>query len=167
MTERPLEPPALTCLERTRSAVLNVLTVVGIAIALSGILIRWRDGWALERAPERIGRSLIGGLFSVLASSVVIRRVGAGRSALQPPTTRASRCFRAHLASALVGALAVPLGLAHGWFIRPRLDAVLPFWVAALALGVLAFPRAATLEGFDEPMPPSQPSKPPETGPTS
>jgi hypothetical protein len=40
----------------------------------------------------------------------------------------------------------------YGWIVRPRLDAVAPFWVAALALGFLALPRAAELDGFDAPM---------------
>jgi hypothetical protein len=35
--------------------------------------------------------------------------------------------------------------------VRPRLDGVAPFWVAALALGVLALPRSVALEGLDEP----------------
>jgi hypothetical protein len=56
------------------------------------------------------------------------------------------------VAAAAVGALAVPLGLVYGWTVRPRLDAVAPFWVAALALGFLALPRVHELEGFDAPL---------------
>ncbi|MGE3820834.1 MAG: hypothetical protein AB7I30_15580 [Isosphaeraceae bacterium] len=153
--ESPLEPAARDCLERTRSAVLNVLIAVGLGIATTGLLIRWRDGWAAIRASDTVGRGLLGTLAGLLVLSVVIRRIGAGRESLRDPATRARRFLISHVASASVGALAVPLGLAYGWFVRPRLDAVLPFWVAALALGVLAFPRASALEGFEEPCPDS------------
>lgn len=150
-SDPPLEPRARETLEQTRSAVLNALIAAGLGIAITGALIRWRDGWATGRAPESVGRGLLGGLAGLLVLSVLIRRVGAGRVALQAPATRCRRLWRSHVASAWVGAAAVPLGLAYGWFVRPRLDAVLPFWVAALALGVLAFPRAAALQGFEEP----------------
>ncbi len=68
------------------------------------------------------------------------RRFGAGRSRLRDPGRRASRFYQAHLTSAVVGSLAIVLGLCYGWWVRPRLDAVSPFWVAALALGILALP---------------------------
>ena len=43
---------------------------------------------------------------------------------------------------------------------RPQLDAVAPYWIAALALGFLALPRAHELEGFDDPIPTPEPSEP-------
>ena len=60
----------------------------------------------------------------------------------------------------------MPLGLAYGWLVRPRLDAVGPFWVAALTLGFLALPRARQFEDLDldlesrprRPRPRSEPS---------
>jgi hypothetical protein len=52
------------------------------------------------------------------------------------------------------------LGLAYGWFVRPQLDAVGPFWAAALGLGFLALPRAASLNDFDEPI--TESSAPPQ-----
>ncbi len=88
----------------------------------------------------------------------LVRRIGTRRSALRAPASRASRFYRAHVAAALMGSLAVPLGLLHGWAVRPQLEAVAPYWVAALALGFLALPRAHELEGFDDPMP--EPSEP-------
>jgi hypothetical protein len=42
----------------------------------------------------------------------------------------------------------VPIGFAYAYAVRPTLDAVAPFWVAGLALGFLALPRAAELEGL-------------------
>jgi hypothetical protein len=140
------------CLARTRSAVLNVLVATGLGIAISGGLLRWRDRWALFRGPEAVRRGLLATLLGLAVCSYVARRVLCGREALRDPTTRAERFFRGHVIAAAIAALAVPLGLVYGWLDRPRLDAVGPFWVAALALGFLALPRGHELEGFDEPM---------------
>ena len=38
---------------------------------------------------------------------------------------------------------------AYAYAARPRLDAIAPFWVAALALGILATPRGYELDGLD------------------
>jgi hypothetical protein len=148
-----LEQAALACLERTRSAVLNILVADGIGIAASGLLLRWRDRGALFRAPDVARQAMLGGLFAVVVASYLCRRFLARRSVLRDPAGRARHFFRAHVASAALGALAIPLGLAYGWTVSPRLDAVAPFWVAALALGFLALPRGPELDDFDEPMP--------------
>jgi hypothetical protein len=147
------EPPAVACLERTRSAVLNVLVVVGAGIAASG----WALGrhepvaappWVLLQARRASLAALIGRV--VLAYAIL--RVAAGRESLRDPAHRASRFFKARVAAASVAALAIPLGFAHGWFVDPRMEALAPFWVAALGLGLLALPRGPELDGFDEPM---------------
>jgi hypothetical protein len=148
-----LEPGALACLERTRSAVLNVLVAVGLGIAVSGLLLRWHDHQALFRASDAVRQALLGGLLVLAVVSYLCLRIGARRSRLCDPTRRGARFYRAHLLAAGVAALAIPLGLVYGWAVRPRLDAVAPFWVAALALGFLALPRAGELEGFDAPWP--------------
>jgi hypothetical protein len=147
----PLDPPSAACLERTRSAVLNVLVVVGLGIAACGLLLRWRDRWAVVQGPEWLRRGLLGALLAVVVVSYATRRRLAGREVLRDPATRYARFHRGHLLAAVAAALAIPLGLAYGWFIRPRIDAVAPFWIAALALGLLALPRGVELEGFDEP----------------
>jgi hypothetical protein len=131
-----------SCLERTRSAVLNVLVASGVGIAASGLLLRWRDGWAVFTATDVQRRGLMAALFVVTVMSYASRRILVSRSGFGEPADRPSRLYQAHLTAALIAALAVPLGLAYGWFVRPRLDAVAPFWVAALALGFLALPRA-------------------------
>ena len=77
------------------------------------------------------------------------------RSRLRDPRQRGARFFLGHVVPAVVGALAAPLGLVHGWLISPRLEAILPFWVVALLLGILAYPRGRELEGFDQPMAPA------------
>ena len=148
-----------SCLERTRSAVLNVLIAVAVGIALSGLILRWRDRGAAMRAPEGLRQGLLACLFGLAVVSYATRRIGLAREALRNPDQRAGRFHRAHVLAAAIGALAVPLGLVYGWMVRPRLDAVSPFWVAALALGFLALPRAAELEGFDLPI--SEPGEPP------
>jgi hypothetical protein len=155
-----LEPAARACLERTRSAVLNILMADGLGIAAGGILLRWRDRGALFRAPDWMRRAMLGGLLAVVVASYLTRRILGRRSALRDPDHRAERFFRAHVIAAAVGALAVPLGLVYGWMVRPQLDEVAPFWVAALALGFLSLPRASELDDFDAPIPePSEPRR--------
>jgi hypothetical protein len=156
----PLEPAAQECLQRTRSAVLNVLVAVGIGIAASGFFLAGRERGALDPTSD-LARLLVRAdrldLLALIVVGYVARRIGTRRSALSDPAQRASRFSRAHVVAAMLGALAVPLGLLHGWAIRPQLEAVAPYWVAALALGSLSLPRAAELEGFDDPMPMSTP----------
>ena len=138
-------------LERTRSAVLNVLVAVGLGIGLSG--------WALARrapvfAPLPVWiaqRAAYLMLLILFLSSLAIRRIFASRHALRDPAGRGSRIYRAHVASAAVGALAVPLGFAFAWTFWPELEGVGPFWVVALATGVLAMPREAEVAGLDPP----------------
>ncbi len=133
--------PGVDVLERTRSAVVNVLMAAGIGIAVSGWLIRWRDQWALSRVPVGVGRALIGALMALAVASYVVRRWASGADP--------SRFYRGHVSAAILAAMAVPLGLAYGWYVRPRLDAVGPFWVVALTLGFLAFPRPRERDDVD------------------
>ena len=151
---RDLEDPAVACLDRTRSAVLNVLVVVGAGIAASGWALGHHEPdavlpWGLVKTRQASMAALV----VLVALSYAIFRVGSGRESLRDPTRRASRFFRGRLAAAIVGGLAVPLGFAHGWLVDPRLESLAPFWVAALGLGFLALPRGPELDDFDEPMP--------------
>jgi hypothetical protein len=146
----PLSPHALACLDRTRSAVLNVLMAAGLGIAISGWLLRWHERRALfPGAHPQLRQGLIVGLFGVAVASYVVRRVMTRRGALHDPKQRAARFYRGHVLAAVLAALAVPLGLVYGWIDRPRLDTVGPFWVVTIALGLLALPRAYEMEGFD------------------
>jgi hypothetical protein len=154
------EPTAPAILARTRSAVLNILMAGGLGIAASGLILRWRDRHALFRAQDEARQGMLGGLLVLVAASYLCRRVMGRRSTVHHPSDRASRFFRAHVLSAMIGALAIPLGLVYGWTIRPRLDAVAPFWIAALALGFLALPRASKLDDLDVPPSPSGTSEP-------
>jgi hypothetical protein len=149
------EPASAACLGRTRAAVLNVMVAVGVGIAGSGLLLARRDRGALLWPDRVAGPWAHGALLGLIVISFVVRRVAGGRSALRDPQERAARFFWVHLSAAIIGALAVPVGFAYGWAIRPQLDTVAPFWVTALALCVLALPRAYELEGFDQPMIPS------------
>jgi len=146
-----LAPSDADWLDKTRSTVLNLVVAAGFGIAFSGGLLRWRDRWAVSRAPASVGYGLTVTLIALGISSYLVRRTLSGRGALRDPETRGARLFRGHVASAALAVLAVPLGLAYGWFVRPRLDAVAPFWVVALALGLLAFPRSRDLQDFDAP----------------
>lgn len=150
MTSHPEATPLTACLERTRSMVLNVMILAGLGIAASGFLLRWRDRWAETRAPRQTGPWLLIALCVVVAASHLSRRWICGRTSLQDPSTRFTRFFRGHLVSAAIGALAIPLGLVYGWFVRPTLDAVVPFWIAGLAIGFLSLPRRAELDDFEE-----------------
>jgi hypothetical protein len=147
------QPAVLACLERTRSVVLNILVAVGCGIGASGLLLRWRDHTALLRASDVTRQALLSGLLVLVVASLLCLRIGASRRALRDPARRTARFFRAHVLAAALGGLAIPLGLVYGWIVRPRLDGVAPFWVAALALGFLALPRAHELDDFDEPLP--------------
>jgi hypothetical protein len=153
--DRPhdLESPGAACLDRTRSAVLNVLVAVGAGIAASGWALGHHEPDAvLPWGTVKTARASMAALVVLVALSYAILRVGSGREALKDPTRRASRFFRARVLAAIVGALAVPLGFAHGWLVDARLEAVVPFWVAALGLGFLALPRGPELDDFDEPI---------------
>ena len=142
------------CLARTRSAVLNVLVVVGAGIAASGwVLGRHDPDTPLPWGPERMHRASMAVLLILAAFAYLMLRIGSGREALRDPSTRADRFFRARVGAATVAGMAVLLGFAHGWLIDPRLQALAPFWVAALGLGFLALPRGPELDDFDEPMP--------------
>lgn len=155
-----LEPAAVACLERTRSAVLNVLVGAGALVAASGWLLRERDHWDAFRAPGAVRRGLLGGLLLVVFASYGVRRVMGSRSSLRAPEHRATRFFRAHVISAAIGLVALPLGLAYAWLSHGVLNEVAPFWIAAFALGFLALPRAIELADFDAPMPPANEAQP-------
>ena len=151
------DPSAVACLTRTRSAVLNVLVGVGAAIAASGwVLGRHDPDMALPWGSLKTRRAFMIALGALIALSYLVLRLVAGRESLRGPSTRASRFFKGRVAAASVAALSVPLGFAHGWFLDPRLEALAPYWVAALGLGFLALPRGHELDDFDEPMPPEE-----------
>ncbi|MFO0888184.1 MAG: hypothetical protein U0790_03445 [Isosphaeraceae bacterium] len=150
--EHELDPAARECLSATRSGVLNVLVAVGLTVALTGALLRSKAPPLPGDAPGRPGGALLASLLLVFAASTVLRRWLGGRARLREPSSRGSRFYWAHVLPALVGAIAAPLGLAHGLLISPGLESILPFWVTALVLGLLAYPRGRELEGFDLPM---------------
>lgn len=159
MTAPPTDAPTL--LRRTRRAVGAVLGGIVVGSAASALALRWRDGRPIPRAEEWVGQGLLWGLIAVAVASHLTRRVVSGRSALRDPARRASRFHAGHVASALIAALTVPMGLAYGWFVRPRLDGAGPFWVVGVTLAVLALPRAYELDDLDEPAPPrDDPSEP-------
>jgi len=134
--------------KRTRGAVLNVLILTSVGIALSGIVLARRPVPAPTEATREIARQTFGGLIGVVLLSYVYRRMFGSASRLQEKG-RLERFRRARIASALIAGAAVPLGFAHGYYVRPTLDGVAPFWVAALALGVLAVPKNADLAEAD------------------
>ncbi len=152
--EQDMDPAAVECLKATRSAVLNVLVAIGVAVALSGVVFRGRGREIPVGGPGGLGNALLTGLLLIFAASTVLRRWLGRRSRLREPCSRGPRFYWGHVLPALVGALAAPLGLAHGLLVSPTLDAILPYWLAALVLGVLAYPRGRELQGFDLPMAP-------------
>lgn len=153
--------PAEALLDGTRSLVLNILVGVGAVIALSGLGLRTLDRGATDWPRDAVELTAHGMLVGLVVASFAARRAVGSRSALRPPSTRASRFRRAHALGAALGALAAPLGTAYAFAVRPTLEAVAPFWVAALALGFLSLPRRRELDGFDAPLPPRPvPSEP-------
>ena len=156
------DPETVDCLVRTRSAVLNVLLFTGAGIAVSGYLLG-RHGlgqpplWGMSITR----RGAMAGLLGLIVLAYLILRVGSGRELLRDPLTRAARFFRARVAVAIVGALSIPLGFLAGWSNDPRLEALAPFWIAALGLGFLAIPRGYELDDFAEPIASDPPAGPP------
>lgn len=121
-------------LRRARSAVANVLVAAAAGILGSGIALRPMERGVNWREAERARPWAYGGLVAlVLASRAAYRGL-------------ATRGASANVAAAAIGGLAVPLGFAYGHEIDPRLEAVAPFWVAAIALGALAWPRGPLAE---------------------
>lgn len=138
-------------LERARSAVLNVLVAVGLGIGVSGWALA-RRAPALAPLPPWIAQRAAYLLLAILlVASLATRGVFASRRALRDPARRGVRLYRAHVASAVVGALAVPLGFAFAWWFWPDLEGVGPFWAVALTTGVLALPRGWQIAGLDPP----------------
>ena len=151
---------ALAILERTRSAVTNVLLAVGLGIAVSGWALARREPGLPPWPPTQARRVAYAALCALIAASVTIRRVWASRCGLRKSARRAARLYASHVVSAGVGALSVPLGFAYAWSVRPTLDGVGPFWLAGLALVALAQPRDNEIEAFDAPMmPPREPDR--------
>lgn len=149
------DPATVDCLVRTRSAVLNVLLVIGFGISASGLILGRHE---VGRPPlvdwPVTPRGAMGGLLALILLAYLILRVGSGRERLRDPARRAGRFFRARVAAAVVAASAIPLGFVAGWINDPRLEALAPYWIAALGLGFLAVPRGPELDDFDEPIPP-------------
>lgn len=136
-------------LHRTRKDVLNVLVLVGGMIAVSGFLLRSRAERGAVPSEPWLRPALLGGLGGLFFASYLARRLWWRRSPGLMPE-RLARLFRwSHVGSAAIAAGGVPLGLAYGWWVDARLQAVAPFWVVPLALGLLAIPRRGELEdGF-------------------
>jgi hypothetical protein len=150
--DEPPDPVIAACLARTRALVLKVLIASIAIVVIGGAGLRTVDQGATlwpEIFATRVAHGL---LFGIIFLSYFCRRALASRSSLRDPLTRFERFHRAHLVGALIGALAVPLGLVIGYAVRPRMDVVGPFWVAALALESLALPRGYELSDFDQPM---------------
>jgi hypothetical protein len=131
------------CLERTRSHVLNVLVAVGLSIAVSGWLLRKRaESWQ-PRPAKTLNDSLYAVLIALAVASFVSKRLIAARAA----PDRGDRLFYwSHVGPALMASLAIPMGLAYGWLVSPRLDAVIPFWAVPFALGFLCLPRQSAID---------------------
>jgi hypothetical protein len=139
----------ILCLERTRSHVLNVLVVVGLSIALSGWLLRGRAHDWQPWPAKTLSDSLYVALIALAAASYIARRI-IGASARRAEAGRRDRLFYwSHVGSALIAAAAIPLGFAYGWLVIPRLDAVIPFWAVAFALGCLSLPRESELADLE------------------
>lgn len=144
-----LDPASQRCLSRTRSAVLNVLVAVGLTIAISGWLLRGRQPVAAGQTSRHVHQLLTIAWIGLGVLSFLLRRILGRRAALSDPARRETRFFWAHVSAAVTAAAIAPLGLLHGLLSDPRLEAIIPFWVVPLALGVLALPRASELDGFD------------------
>jgi hypothetical protein len=139
------------CLERTRSHVLNVLVVVGLSIAVSGWLLRVRGQTWQPWPAKTLSDSLYVALIALAAGSYIARRVLGARVMRAESGRRHHLFYWSHVGPALIAAVAIPLGFAYGWLVVPRLQAVIPFWAIAFALGFLSLPRKSELADLERP----------------
>jgi hypothetical protein len=146
------------CLDRTRSHVLNVLVVVGISIAVSGWLLGQHALTGQPRPAKTMNDALYSILIALAATSYVSRRLLAARAARAGPERFGRLFYWAHVAPALIASLAVPLGFAYGWLVRPQLDALIPFWAVPFVLGFLSLPRRSELDRRPDSSPPRGPA---------
>jgi hypothetical protein len=130
---------------RTRKAVLDILVGVGFLIAVSGWLIRMRAQGGAPRPPRGLHDGLMLALVGVAVASYLVRRSWVRRPSYPGDELSSARFYRLHVRAALVAGIGVPLGLAYGWFVDPRLEGVAPFWVLPIAFGLLAVPRRGEL----------------------
>jgi hypothetical protein len=133
--------------------VLNVLVGDGLLIAVSGWLLRRHRQQAIIRSERGWHDGLLFGLIAVAVCGYLLRRPRLRPSDSETPSRRAARFFWGHVGSAAVAAIGVPLGLLYGWFVDPRLEGVIVFWVVPLALGLLALPRRGELDEVGPPSP--------------
>jgi hypothetical protein len=134
---------------RTRRAVLNVLVGVAIMIAVSGWLLGRRAEDRIVVPARGTHDGLLIGLFTAGIFSYFLRRRGMRSSTHLPMDRRLRDFYWSHVGAAAIAALGVPMGLAYGWWVDPRLEGVIPFWVVPLALGFLSIPRRTELEDVD------------------
>lgn len=137
-------------LVRTRSAVLNVIIGIALMIAASGWMIRLGGGAAAFRGlrvvrPEGVYAGLV---VLFVASRYLARRSWRSARAWETNEEREARFYRSHVGAALVAMGGIPLGLVYALAFDPSLAGVAPFWVAAMALGLLAIPRSAELDNL-------------------
>jgi hypothetical protein len=151
-SEESLDLASRDCLKKTRSAVLNLLVGVGAVVALTGALLRGRAADIARPPPDSRSQVMFLGLFVIFVVSTISRRVLGRRARLRDPFLRGPRFFWGHVIPAAIGALAAPLGLLHGWLVSPRIEIILPFWITALVLGILAYPRGRELDDLGAPM---------------
>jgi hypothetical protein len=139
------------CLERTHSHVLNVLVAVGLSIAVSGWILRVRaQDWQPWPA-KTLSDSLYIALIALAAAGYISRRVIGARINRALPGRRNQLFYWSHVGPALIGAFAIPLGLAYGWLVAPWLDQISPFWAVPFALGFLSLPRKSELVDLERP----------------
>lgn len=126
---------------RTRKGVLNVMVGAGLLIAVSGWVLRRRAQAGIGPPPRGLHDELLFALIIVAVVSYLVRRAWIWRPESLEHATGRARFYRLHVGAAAIAVLGVPLGIAYGWFVDPRLEGVAPFWVVPMAMGILAIPR--------------------------
>lgn len=129
---------------RTRDAVLNAIVGVAVVIALSGIVLARKPVPIPSRETREFARETYAALVGIVLLGYAYRRTYGSATTLREPGGLA-RFRKARLVAIGFATAAAGLGFAHGFYVRPTLNGVAPFWIAALALAALALPKNADL----------------------
>lgn len=131
--------------DRLRSMVLNGGIAVAGGMALSGFLLRDREPLASAYSAQSLKFSFHAALIGLVLASLFLKRTLANPrtlARLDRPLERYQARLRVLLT---LGFLAMALGLPYGLLVDPTWTGITPFWIVALGLTAICWPRRGDL----------------------